>query len=336
MQPEQELLRKWEARVGRGRFRPRLELDGGGLVLGAGTILVKSMRGVGRARLVLDDSFVMALLATAYERPIAPYVLQKIRRAAALWNEGEKVLAQIHLAYVDLPVCDEAATIRLFLAEESIAAGVTPAELLTAQGFDPAVAKYSPDQPRVPAGSGRESGRWTDGGWTSISFADNLSTASRETPKPSATSPPKPAVVTAGLADEAARRLIQLLVEAGRRAARSFRLKQTKPKKPDFGQRESEERERLETEQLPKPDPNKLHHIFDKNGREFDEFLSKFDSRETAFHAIEEATLNAIRERKIAGQYKIQVEVSGHKLGVGGKVMDDGTVKIGTAYPWKD
>jgi hypothetical protein len=26
------------------------------------------------------------------------------------------------------------------------------------------VRKYSPDQPRVPAGSGRESGRWTDGG----------------------------------------------------------------------------------------------------------------------------------------------------------------------------
>ncbi|MFZ0494274.1 MAG: hypothetical protein WBE80_08595 [Methylocella sp.] len=46
---------------------------------------------------------------------------------------------------------------RLFLAEECLAAGATPAELMQAQGFDPAplaLLKYDPEQPRVPAGSG--------------------------------------------------------------------------------------------------------------------------------------------------------------------------------------
>jgi hypothetical protein len=41
---------------------------------------------------------------------------------------------------------------------------------MKAQGFDPAplaLLKYDPEQPRVPAGSGRESGQWTSDGKTS-------------------------------------------------------------------------------------------------------------------------------------------------------------------------
>jgi hypothetical protein len=45
--------------------------------------------------------------------------------------------------------------------EECFSAGITPAEPMNAQGFDPALSKYSQDQLRVPAGSGPESGRWT-------------------------------------------------------------------------------------------------------------------------------------------------------------------------------
>ncbi|PZR87890.1 MAG: hypothetical protein DLM68_07995 [Hyphomicrobiales bacterium] len=36
----------------------------------------------------------LALLATANGWPVAPYVIAKLRRAANLWNEGEKALAQ--------------------------------------------------------------------------------------------------------------------------------------------------------------------------------------------------------------------------------------------------
>jgi hypothetical protein len=45
----------------------------------------------------------LALLATAYDRPAEPYVLAKMRRAAELWNDGEKALAHIHLAHARLP-----------------------------------------------------------------------------------------------------------------------------------------------------------------------------------------------------------------------------------------
>ena len=67
--------------------------------------------------------------------------------------------------------CDgEDQMLRLFFAEECLAAGVTPAELMQAQGFDPAslaLSKYSADQSRVPAGSGRASGQWALDGNTS-------------------------------------------------------------------------------------------------------------------------------------------------------------------------
>jgi hypothetical protein len=43
------------------------------------------------------------LLATVYGPPIAPYVLDKICLVDQLWNEGEKVLAHIHLALARLP-----------------------------------------------------------------------------------------------------------------------------------------------------------------------------------------------------------------------------------------
>lgn len=142
-----------------------MEISDEGLTLGAGTVLAgvaKDERG--RLRLALDDEHrILALLATAYARPVEAYVLAKERRAAELSNEGEKALAHIHLSFAGLPPCDgEDQMLRLFLAEECLAAGVTPAELMQAQGFDPAslaLSNYSADQPRVPAGSGRESGR---------------------------------------------------------------------------------------------------------------------------------------------------------------------------------
>jgi hypothetical protein len=45
-----------------------------------------------------------------------------------------------------------------------IGSGVAPAALMKAQGFDPALLKFNADQQRVPAGNGRESGRWTSNG----------------------------------------------------------------------------------------------------------------------------------------------------------------------------
>jgi hypothetical protein len=61
-----------------------------------------------------------------------------------------------------LPPCREEHALRLFAADELLELGVPPDTLMKAQGFDPAslaLLKYSPDQPRVPAGHGRESGQ---------------------------------------------------------------------------------------------------------------------------------------------------------------------------------
>ncbi|QBR71113.1 hypothetical protein CU048_07250 [Beijerinckiaceae bacterium] len=52
MAQTQELLQKWEGR----RVRPRMEITGEGLMLGAGTILAKTTRAErGAPRLALDD-----------------------------------------------------------------------------------------------------------------------------------------------------------------------------------------------------------------------------------------------------------------------------------------
>jgi hypothetical protein len=74
-------------------------------------------------------------------------------------------LAQIHLAFLGLPKIDEIDAYRLFLAGTALEKGASPRDLMKALGFPRArdIEKYNPDQPRVPAGSGRESGKWTTG-----------------------------------------------------------------------------------------------------------------------------------------------------------------------------
>ncbi len=73
-------------------LRQRMEITSEGLTLGAGTMLAGMARdGRGAPRLALDDEpRVMALLGTAYERPVEPHVLAKLRRACERWTEGGK------------------------------------------------------------------------------------------------------------------------------------------------------------------------------------------------------------------------------------------------------
>ena len=229
MEQTQELLEKWDdwAR----RLYPRMEIPGEGLTLGAGTVLA-GMAQDERARphLALDDEpRVLALLATAYERPVDVRLLTKLRRAAELWNEGKKALAHIHLAHASLPPCGESQALRLFVADELIEAGATPAALMKAQGFDPAPldllkANFNPAQPRWAAGSGRDSGEWPGGA----------------------------SIDTAGVKDFIAR----LLLEAARRAARTLRPSEAKPSNPEVVKPESKPPEAPAAEQpisTPKP-----------------------------------------------------------------------------------
>jgi hypothetical protein len=85
-----------------------------------------------------DEPRALALLPTAYDRPVGAYVIGRMRRACDLWNEGEKALAHIHLAYASLPPCGPDQASLIFVTDELLEAGVTPAVLRKAQGFDPA------------------------------------------------------------------------------------------------------------------------------------------------------------------------------------------------------
>ena len=141
------------------------------LVLGAGTLLAKLD---GKALPIeADQERLWTLLSVAYGHGVPLAVLGSLRRVAKHWQGGDKCLAAIYLAQMGLPGIGKDAAYRLALAAELIDAGVGPREL----GFDlPAgLLKYDPNEPRVPAGSGRESGQWT-------SSADAASVDAAESP----------------------------------------------------------------------------------------------------------------------------------------------------------
>jgi hypothetical protein len=159
----------WREKRSIGPVYRKLTVTDAGLMLGRETILVRTAHGAAAAAVVSVDSDaarVLALLCAAYGRPVADHAIAKMRRAAELWHEGEKALAQFHLAFIDLPDADEAVVFRLSLAVKLHESGVSPEAMLKALGYDKAaldLEKYNLDQPRMPAGSGRESGQWTSG-----------------------------------------------------------------------------------------------------------------------------------------------------------------------------
>jgi hypothetical protein len=164
----EQLRNAWQVRKRLMRISPVLNLTPEGLALGAGTVLVpadgprqlQSLRGQG-AR-------VLALLSAAYGRAVAPSVLGNIERAAKAWHEGDDCLAYIYLAHTglrDLQDPYEAAR-RLFIVDGFMKAGTSPRAVLDALGLGTAYTDtiekfYNPEEPRVPAGSGRVSGQWT-------------------------------------------------------------------------------------------------------------------------------------------------------------------------------
>jgi hypothetical protein len=165
----EQLRNAWHARKRLIPISPVLNLTPEGLVLGAGTVLVpadgprqlQSLRG--------REARVLALLSAAYDKAIAPSVLGNIERAAKAWREGDDCLAYIHLAHSGLRELQDSyeAARRLFVVDGFMKAGTSPRDVFEALHFGgayiDAVEKFfNLDEPRVPAGSGRTSGEWTD------------------------------------------------------------------------------------------------------------------------------------------------------------------------------
>ena len=119
----------------------------------------------GRLTVEADSARCIALLSVLSCRPLGPEILRPIEAAAAYWAAGEKALANLRLVFSGLPTPGSTADAhRLTAAAWCLDQGLTPRELMKALDLDPSVLdlrKYDPNQPRVPAGSGRESGRWT-------------------------------------------------------------------------------------------------------------------------------------------------------------------------------
>jgi hypothetical protein len=161
--------RRWNEDGAKHSIGVAMDFAKGWLVFGAGTRLAKidaDMSPRERARLI-------ALLTAAHRRPIAASGLRYLERALKAKRDGDIALAHMHIALSRLGTLarprEDAR--RMFVIEALIDDGVEPNAILKGFGVDsaengPVLDKYSPDQPRVPAGAGRASGRWKSGDWT--------------------------------------------------------------------------------------------------------------------------------------------------------------------------
>ena len=166
----EQLERRWQEESHCRPIRRVMSLEAAGLVLGVGTVLVPCDRERHEdLDLDRDAARILTLLSVAYNRSVPLSVLANIRRASGEWKKGEDCLAAIHLAFTGLSKLDpprEAAR-RVFIADALLTQGIAPRTILKALGIDEAaldrLEKYSSDEPRIPAGNGVESGRWTAG-----------------------------------------------------------------------------------------------------------------------------------------------------------------------------
>lgn len=158
----------WHGRVCAVSLSTVLNFARDGLVLGAGTIILRAEGPRQVQTMAGQKARVLTLLSAAYGRAVAPSVLGNIERAAKAWYEGDDVLAYIHLAHAHLGELEHPsdAVQRLAIVDGFLKAGCTPRVILEALKVDSryvdALEKdYNPAEPRVPAGGGRTSGQWT-------------------------------------------------------------------------------------------------------------------------------------------------------------------------------
>jgi hypothetical protein len=179
-----DLEKRWQDEARFRGLRAGMRLEREGVVLGAHTVLAKRLQD---GALASDDARVFTLLSVAYGTPVDPSVVGAIRRASKHARAGDECMASMHLALAPLPGLPDPsdAARRLFIADGLMDGGVSPRDIWTALDFDPAPLDalekdYNPNQPRVPAGSGRPSGQWTRDGAESEA-ADAAETAAADT-----------------------------------------------------------------------------------------------------------------------------------------------------------
>jgi hypothetical protein len=182
-----DLEKAWLARAPRGPIFSAPTFVGDRLMLGAQTeIAVARKAGLADSTSARErDARMIALLSAAYGAPVSDSALAYLRRALEKRTEGDALLASTHLAMAGYwPLRNPlAAARRVFFSDGLMNRGATPAMILAALDLDPrrldALERFDPSQPRVPAGNGVESGRWTRNG---VATSSNEITVSDEAP----------------------------------------------------------------------------------------------------------------------------------------------------------
>ena len=171
MREIEQLQKQWRDGARFRGLHASLALEKDGLVLGANTILAKRKHD-GALALDGEEAKLLTLLSVAHGRPIGASVLKVFRRASDCAKAGDTCMASMHVALALPAIRDPAdASRRLFIVNGLLAKGVAARDVWTALEFDPAPLdaldkEYNTNQPRVPAGSGRPSGRWMRDGTT--------------------------------------------------------------------------------------------------------------------------------------------------------------------------
>ena len=76
----------------------------------------------------------------------------------------------------------------------------------------------------------------------------------------------------------------------------------------------------------------KLGHIFDNPMHKLDGILDKYGSKEKAFLSLQEEIEKLVSQKGISGVYEETVNLGSQDIVVRGKVLDNGEVRIGTAF----
>lgn len=182
-----QLRKGWAERARLFPIEPAMTFAESGVVLGAGTVVAaRSTPHQGRTAFAIDgcDERILALLAVAHGRAVAPETVGHIRRACRHYADGETCLALIQLAHASPPRSDDPGKVahRWFLADALLADGVPAHDLLEAFDIDPRFLdrtdkRFNVNEPRIHAGNGRESGQWT------LDYGSNvIPAAARQTP----------------------------------------------------------------------------------------------------------------------------------------------------------
>jgi hypothetical protein len=157
MQNIDALERDWRDRkLGRPLHR-EMTFTEAGVVPGRGTILAEFEKKSRARGLAFDgeDARLLSLLTATFATPVAPHVVEKIRRAGEYWCADEKAPAQIHLAFLGLPKIDEVDAYPLFLAGTALEKGVSPSEFARGAGHrkiqSRSAARSSRERPRERA-----------------------------------------------------------------------------------------------------------------------------------------------------------------------------------------